>query len=299
MTPGRALWLTRHYFRHGIRGAYGREIIARRILRCAPITGLTDVRCEIHVLTSRHDWLMLLWALRSFYRASGRNYRLCLHDDGSLLAADIAELRRQFPDARLISRAAADERLERLLAAAPICRSHRAANPLLLKTFDFEAFLESERMVVLDSDLLFFRAPEALLERIEKAGPIQNGFNRDWRYGYSVAWEELEARAPVPVESHINSGLGVLQRGTVSVEWCEEYFRKFPSLPSHPHRIEQTLIALCAARSGHSMLPAPYDVHDGATDFTRPMRHYSGSFRRRLYTEGLPYVWEHRATLLN
>ena len=299
MTPGRLLWLTRHFFRHGICGAYGREVIAPRVLTCPPLAGLTDAHCEVHVLTSQHDWIMLLWALRTFYRASQRKYRLCVHDDGSVPPEAVHELRRQFPDARLIQRADADERLAGLLAAAPICRAWRAKNPLLLKTFDFAAFLESERMLVIDSDLLFFHTPAALIARIETPGSTPNGFNRDWSYGYSIPWEELHARAQPPVESHINSGLGVLRQGTVSFEWCEDCFATFPSLPSHSHRIEQTLIALCAARSGHVMLPSPYDVYGGPTDFALPVRHYSGSFRARLYSEGLPFVWRHRATLLN
>jgi hypothetical protein len=298
MTPGRLLWLTRHFFRHGLRGAYGRVIVAPRVLRCAPLTGLTDRRCEVHVLTSREDWLPLLWALRTFYRTTRRSYRLCIHDDGSLPAPAIAELRRQFPDARVVLRPDADRRMQDALAGAPQCRDFRARNPLLLKTVDFAVYLEAERLVLLDSDLLFFRSPAALLERAEAGADFRNSFNRDWNYGYSVRWEELVRRAPPPVETMINSGLGVLRRGAVSMERCEDYFVRFPELPSHWHRIEQTLVALCAARDGYAMLPKEYDVHDGPTDFALPVRHYSGAFRRRLYTEGMPYVWRHRAALL-
>jgi hypothetical protein len=299
MTPGRLLWLARNYFRHGVRGAYGRETIAPRVLGCAPLTGLTDARAEVHVLTSGQDWIALLWALRTFYRASGRRYRLCIHEDGTLPPAGAAELRRQFPDARLIDRGTADARLAVALAAAPACRAHRDKNPLLLKTFDFEAFLETESLVVLDSDLLFFQEPRALLARIEDLSDRRSSFNRDWRYGYSVPWDEIVARAAPPVETLINSGLGVLRRGVVSPAWCESYFATFPSLPRHPHRIEQTLIALCAARHGYVMLPAEYDVREGPTDFTLPVRHYSGFLRRRLYTEGLPHIWRHRRQLLD
>src|ERR1041385_8358432 len=108
MTPGRLWWLTRHFFRHGVRGAWGREVVAKRVLRCAPLTHLTDARCEVHVLTSRQDWVPVIWALRTFYRTTRRSYRLCIHDDGTLPPAAVAELQRQFPDARLILRAEAD-----------------------------------------------------------------------------------------------------------------------------------------------------------------------------------------------
>lgn len=298
MTPGRLLWLTRHFFRHGVRGAYGREVIGRRVLRCPPFQGLTDARAEIHVLTSREDWLPLVWMLRTFYRTSNRRYRLCIHDDGTVPPAGIAELRRQFPDARVIARADADARMSGALASAPTCHRYRTINPLLLKTFDFAEYLESDRLITLDSDILFFHAPTALLQRVEATGDYRNSFNRDWRYGYSILWDELAARAQHPVVSHVNSGIGVLRRGAVTPARCEEYFREFPTLPSHPHRIEQTLIALCAARDGYEMLPAEYDVHLGPTRFDRPMRHYTGPIRAQFYTEGMTYVWRRRTELL-
>ena len=35
------------------------------------------------------DWLNLLWTLKSFYLVSGRRYRLCIHEDGTLDDGDI------------------------------------------------------------------------------------------------------------------------------------------------------------------------------------------------------------------
>ena len=80
-----ALCLTvRQSLRHGLRVAYWRDVVRPRILQTRPVTGTTDGTCEIHALTSADDWLNLIWALKSFYHASSRNYRLCIHEDGSL-----------------------------------------------------------------------------------------------------------------------------------------------------------------------------------------------------------------------
>ena len=43
----------------------------------------------------------------------------------------------------------------------------RATNNLALKIFDFVAFLQSDRMMLLDSDILFFAKPEGLLAVLE------------------------------------------------------------------------------------------------------------------------------------
>src|SRR5262245_54878004 len=82
-TPG-AVWLQcRRRFGHGLRAAWYRDVVRPRILSTPPIEDTTDKCCEIHVLTSAEDWLNLVWAIKSFYCASGRRYALCIHDDGS------------------------------------------------------------------------------------------------------------------------------------------------------------------------------------------------------------------------
>ncbi len=298
MTPGRALYLTRRFLRHGIRGAWHREVTLRRILSLPPVQGLSDSSSEVHVLTSREDWLMLLWTLRSFYGTSDASYRLCIHDDGTLPSDALTGLHDQFPEARIVSRLEADRCMAEAMRGFPRCWEHRQKNPLLLKTFDFPYFLAGERLILLDSDVLFFRRPAALLEGASNRNYRRNTLNRDWAYGYSVSQQELVQCGLANVEPLINSGLGLLQAGSIRLDWCEEFFARLPSLPSHPHRIEQTLIALCSARFGHDFLPPEFDVYPGPTDFSRCSRHFSGPFRARLFSEGLPWLWRHRSARL-
>src|SRR5262245_48558443 len=108
MTVGALIYRICSKYGHGLRVAYYRDVVRPRILETQPITGLTDSRCEIHVLTSQQDWLNLVWALKSFYWASGRHYGLCIHDDGTLEDSSRRLLERHFPDARLIGRQEAD-----------------------------------------------------------------------------------------------------------------------------------------------------------------------------------------------
>ena len=126
LSIGGLLYRFRSRFDHGLRVAYYRDVVRPRILRTPPVRGLTDGRCEVHVLTSIQDWLNLLWTLKSFYAVSDRNYRLCIHDDGSLDEGARRQLTRHFPDARLIDRATADHEvlaaLARFRAAAPFAK---------------------------------------------------------------------------------------------------------------------------------------------------------------------------------
>lgn len=111
------------------------------------------------MLTSTDDWLNLVWALKSYYRATTRQDALCIHDDGSLPAVAIETLRQHFPNARLIDRVTANAEVLSALIDFPHCAEFRRTNHLAPKVFDFRQYLAADRMLLLDSDVLFFEAP--------------------------------------------------------------------------------------------------------------------------------------------
>ena len=283
LTPGRLVYLLKLKFGDGLRVAWYRDVVRPRILSTPPVY-TPDGRCEIHVLTSEADWLNLLWALKSFYRVAGPRYGLCIHDDGTLGAGARAALREAFPAARLITRAESDARVNALLAPFPRCLALRRTNTLAHKVLDFPAFLASERMMILDSDVLFFAAPARLLEILETSP--RNSLNRDWRDGYTIDLATLGPQLDFILPPLINSGLGLLHRASLRYDWMEE-FLALPGILSHHHQIEQTLFALCSARFGYEMLPAEYDVHVGPRARGIPSRHYTGPIRHLMYGEGV------------
>jgi hypothetical protein len=285
-----ALWLKlRQKYGHGLRTAYYRDFVRPRILDSAPVTETSDDSCEIHALTSSLDWLNLVWALKSFYFYSGRKYRLCIHDDGTLSADQVKTLQCHFPGARLIGRGEADSVLHRVLEKHPRSHAFRESNPLALKVFDLETFLECHRMMLIDSDFLFFTEPMNLLQRIEDHTFTVNSLNRDWGYAYSIDFDSVAVRLPFNLLRPINSGLGLVHKSVLRLDWIEE-FLGLPNILSHNHRIEQTLIALCCCRYGFEFLPVEYDVHLGGFNSRHPCRHYTGPIRHRMYSEGIPYL---------
>lgn len=291
LTPGALYLKWRQMFDDGLRTAYFREIVRRRILASAPVVHDRDDRCEIHALTSRRDWINLLWVLKSYYHHFDEGFKLVIHEDGSLEESAREALSLHFPNARLVSRAEADRRVGPLLRELPRARAFRDSNPLALKVFDFEAFLGSERMLLLDSDVLFFSTPRALIDRIEDTSYKRNSLNRDWRYGYSITPETARDHLDFPLAERINSGLGLIHRNTLRREWIES-FLGLPGILGHHHRIEQTLYALCCCRHGFEFLPEEYDVHMGPWVPHHPCRHYTAPIRHRLYCEGIDKLRE-------
>jgi hypothetical protein len=294
ITPG-ALWLRLNQtFEHGVQVAWYRDIVRPRLLNSPPVTETFDCRCEIHVLTSKNDWLNLIWALKSFYAASGRRYSLCIHEDGSLDPHALSSLRRHFPTARIIRRKEADEKLAYELREFPLSLQFRDKNPLALKLFDFVAFLRSDRMALFDSDLLFFDEPTAYLHRLENDNYRLNTFNADCDSAYTVDPEVVRGQIGHELLPRVNTGLGLVHRDSVRWEWTEEFLALPGLIEGHFWRIEQTLFALCSSRYGAELLPQDYTVSLQAHVPPRILRHYVGAIRHLMYGEGIAHLMEER-----
>lgn len=290
LTPGALKLAVDDAVKHGAKGIWYRDVVRPRILQTPPIAGTSDKQCEIHVLTSAGDWLNLLWTLKSFYVVSGRRYALCIHEDGSLDAAALGHLARHFPDARIVRRADADAMAERRLREFPRSLEFRRTNLLAPKVFDFLAFLESDRMAVFDSDLLFFDEPSAYLTRIEDPAYMLNTFNADMKDAYTVDGDAVRPLIGHDVVQRFNSGLGLAHRRSLRLDWIEEFLSLPGILEGHFWRIEQTLYALCSSRFGVELLPPEYTLNFEPGINGRPFRHYVGGIRHLMYSEGMAYL---------
>jgi hypothetical protein len=289
MTPGSAILWLRQSFRHGLRVAWYRDVVRPRILRTPPIVGTTDKTAEIHALTSVGDWLNLVWALKSFYTASRRHYAVCIHADGSLTPNQIETLAAHFPEARIISKPQADAEVLPTLAPYPRCLEFRRTNHLSPKVFDFAHYLQSNRLLLLDSDVLFFKEPVELLRRIEDKNYLKNTVNADTDSAYTVTPQVARDAAKVDLIPRFNSGLGLIHKDSMRLDWLEE-FLGLPGIVGHFWRVEQTLFALCSSRFGVELLPKEYDVHLTGAINGEPSRHYVGAIRHLCYKEGIRHL---------
>lgn len=283
---GRLKYQYKLRFGSGLEVFWKKTAVRRQILKTNPITDLRDDSCEIHVLTWAQDWLDVMWGLKSLYGVCERRFRLCIHEDGSVPSFGIEALRHHFPDARLIRKPEADLRLCERLRGYPNCAALRSQNVLSLKVFDFSAYLESDRLFLLDSDILFFRRPCVLLDRLTNPTFAVNSLNRDWRHGYTIDMEKHTSQFDFPVQPLINSGLGLMHRDSYQLDWFEEWLG-MEGVLGHPHRIEQTLVGLACSRFGHEFLPGEYDVTDTGAPDSAAVKHYTGPIRHLLYKEGL------------
>ena len=289
MSLGSLVLKIKFKYQHGLVTAYYRDRVRHRILKTKPIANTSDLTCEIHVLTSANDWLNLVWALKTFYHFSQRHYALCIHDDGSLTPEHQQTLQHHFPDARIIERKQADEKVLALLEPYPRCWEFRQKNHLSPKIFDFAAYLQSDRMLLLDSDVLFFAEPTDLLQRIEDSNYRYNTVNGDVANAYTVDPAVVKENCKFQMVQRFNSGLGLIHKESLVLDWLEE-FLALPDIIGNFWLIEQTLYALCSSRFGAELLPPAYDVHLQGNINGSPSRHYVGKIRHLMYGEGIKHL---------
>lgn len=290
MTAGEMVYRIRRTFRDGLDTAYYRDMVRRRILDSPPVVGTNNSLCEIHAVTSADDWLNVIWMLKTFYHYSGRKYRLCIHDDGTVGSVGLNALASHFPAARIILRPDADRSVIEWLTPFPRCMEFRTHNPLSLKLFDTRFYLEADRMLLVDSDVLFFSNPADLIHRVEDPLYVLNSFNAQASSAYTVTPEELSTHLGWSVSGFINSGLGLVHKQSIRLDWCERILN-IPGILSHHWRIEQTMFAACSSGWGVESLPHSYFVELGAVDLSRrPCRHYVGPIRHLMYSQGVRHL---------
>ena len=119
------------------------------------------------VLTGKDTWRICRWMLASWFHFTRRNWRVVIHDDGTLDSRMKEGLCAMGDAIEIRGREQADEVMAQELAAYPHCLDYRARHPLSIKAFDIPHFMESERYLMLDSDVLFFQRPDELLTWVD------------------------------------------------------------------------------------------------------------------------------------
>jgi hypothetical protein len=120
---------------------------------------------DIYFMTGSKYWYQTCFCAHSMQQHSPVNLRPVIYDDGSLQTGQKAEILRIFPLGKIVGLDAIETRLDQVLPKAefPYLRSHRLRQPLIRKLIDFHAG-ESGWKLFLDSDMLFFRTPQFLLD---------------------------------------------------------------------------------------------------------------------------------------
>lgn len=253
---------------------------AHRLPALPPVNGRP---VELHLLTGRRFWYQTAFCLWSLARQAGRPVTPVIYDDGTLAEEFRAPLRRLFPATRFVAPAEILARLDARLPVAkfPVLRERWRNYPNIRKLTDVHAGQAGWKLVI-DSDLLFFRRPQFLLDWLDRPDRPLHAVDCVTSYGYSRPL--LNQLAGAPVAGLVNVGLTGLDGGGLDWERLEDWCRTLIERERTSYYLEQALVAMLVAGRPCAIAPAADYVTlprpPEATGCHAVMHHYVASSKR-------------------
>lgn len=232
---------------------------------------------EVTFLSGARFWRQTVFCAASLTLAAGRAYRFVIVDDGTLAPGDAAHLARLLPGVRIQGPQETLARLDAHLPQAryPVLRRHRLAYPHLRKLTDVHAGRRGWGLV-LDSDMLFFARPQALMDWLDApARPLHMVDVAD-AYGYDPVLLRDIAGAPLP--GRVNVGVCGLDSDALDWDRLEAWCARLLAEAGSHYLLEQALTAMLFAGAEVQALPAEaYVVAPARAEARRPtaaLHHY-------------------------
>ena len=289
------------YIKEVIRYGYGpisllnyfkNRVFARKIAK-----KLTKYRCEkkenfeIHILCQKDDVIPAIWSLWSFLKNSQLCPKIVIHDDGSLDKNSADIFSEKFDDVEIIWKKDADELIDRMSVGQTIKDYRDNGHPLILKLIDIFLLSRTEKVMILDSDVLFFKNPEeitsfvkgscgrdALISRANSGFSIRANGNYLEKYGLIEKKVEL-----------MNSGIIVYDKSSISENKLNEYLENC-GLNMSDYFVEMTGWNCLVGQTNYEFLPPDRYIIKGKPDFKTVAKHFTSPRRHEFYAYGIDRI---------
>lgn len=241
-----------------------------------PSVVLGESKAELHVLAGASQFWNCLLALKSLLRFV-RHISIAIHSDGTITDEHAEIFRKHFPGVRLISRQVADKLVGTALKDFPSCREFRSKNVVMSQVFDFLILSRTERVIAMDSDVIFFDWPEEVIDWINN-DKMRSLFTfeplpfcpRIERLYITQLYSHGFKFAP-----HLCGGFICMFRELLNLPLLEKYCEYVKANCTDRLYRAQTMNALLLAQRDWMILPASYqNFSEFINDPSPVMRHY-------------------------
>ena len=252
----------------------------------------THTPLEIHFLTGKKFWYQTCFCTYSMVQQAKVNLRPVVYDDGTLERKYVNEIKRIFPDARIVSIQEIEERLDKFLPTSkfPYLRERRANYPNMRKLIDIH-IASSGWKLVLDSDMLFFRTPTFLLNWLESPQKFCYMVDVENSYGYSETLMTSLAQAEIPQK--LNVGICGSKSEDIDWEQLEFWCKQMIEQEGTHYYQEQAVSAMFMAGKPCAIAPAQeYIVMPQREEVINPkavLHHYVADSKPWYFR----YGWKH------
>ena len=236
--------------------------------------------------------VLSLWSLARFLP---NGFRFSVFSDGTVTSSDEAVFKRAVPNVSFIGDTEIEPiRLSRVDAVRfPKLNLARRRRTLVRRLIDFHFTSDCKKIVIIDSDVLFFELPQQLVEAA-KSSERDMRWMHDMEHTYPASLTEMRLTCGVSIPEMLNSGVVVMPRlGSSDFESMERILERWPEEWFEGYFIDQTLMACLAGTLGGSSLDTKYyAIPNGAPSPYLKCVHYvsNRAIRPQFYEKGLPAV---------
>jgi len=267
-----------------------------RVAKLKPLPTGRDVEISVRMLVNSVRLYESAWAVYSFLVFSGLRPRVVFHNDGSLSAIHIAFLQQRFPGCEVVQRAEADPIVSAWLSKRCFANCLRLRDSLVFakKLFDVCILANEERLVLLDSDVLFYQQPSELMEANSDGVHI---YQRDYETNYCLGTDGLAEMKEIKCPEALNPGIMGIALDKIDFAVAERFlaYPGFFDASGHANYFsELTLWAVLISQASNRALSDDYGFCVGPWFGSQYVAgHFCGGNRwsATYYYRGLPEVW--------
>lgn len=236
--------------------ARGRSQMEKAAFQLKPLHARSPTSIDVHFLTGAKFWYQTCFCAYSMAQQIEQSVRPIVYDDGSLTEPYQAAILRVFPNAIVQSQAEINNRINQFLPEHrfPYLRERRQTYPNLRKLVDVHVGSQGWKLV-LDSDMLFFRSPDFLINWLQNPAKPCHMVDVETSYGYSI--ELMTLLTGHPIADRLNVGICGLNSEDIDWEKLEYWCKTLIEQQGTHYYQEQALIAMLMA--GRSCAVAPAD----------------------------------------
>ena len=188
----------------------------RKISRTPRFICNPSARAEIHTLTAHHHVFMYITAIKSFLRYHG-DIAVVAHDDGSLTDDDKSILKAHIEGIRIIDRKVADAQMDAVLADFPHSRTLRQRIVNSMELFDNILLSKTDKVVNMNSDVLFFKEPRELVDWVGGDNKTIEGVYEE----QPAEQREFLIEHSCPFPPHVTTALTCFYKDVLDLELVE------------------------------------------------------------------------------
>lgn len=266
---------------------YAGKIFDKEIPRCHAVDDF-----EIHILCQKKDATMLAWSLASFIYQTGICPKVTVHEDGTFDKKTALKLESKFPGLEILYLEKASQIIDNVPGLSDKLLEHRrGGHKLIYKLVDVLLLSRAKKVMVLDSDVLFFNKPLEILEFINGKNPHSALISHhDGTYDLMVSEEYSRKHELLRKKTdEMNSGIILFQKDKITTGMMLEYFEN-TLRKTGDYFVEMTGWGSLISQTNFNFLPIEKYIIKGRPKADTVAKHFTSPRRHEFYIYGIEMV---------